>query len=280
VPARAWRLPSGGQVVGLGGAGEEVHVAQARTVTTLGPDNTSVMDLDVPRSHAIVAISRRGERIAVFGPQGLRVGEPKSFDRRSTALSSGALRQPPLVLDGPGFRLLRNDLWDLDVPENIWRAQVSEGKTAIDPSQRWIAVGDAAGVVTVVSAADGSVGHSPRVRADDDGLGVAALDITLKREVVWLDSAGRATCGSESEHVLPAAPLSMPAAVVAVSQGMWALRDGRAVFVRCASGVTRKTCAVSSRQPDPRSAALTSTNGRVYAAGLAHGLVVELPSCS
>lgn len=280
VKARSWRLPVAGRIVGIGGVSGDLRIAQRLRVSRLSSTGGVEALLDPPAEARIVALSHRGGRVGLEDRDGLRVGRPEAFDPASTALwSFGELGQP-IVFDNHPARIYAGALWDLDVPHRLWFPEAYGDAAALDPSQRWLAVGEELGTVTVLSTEDGTrVRELPRLSRARSAAEISALALAPRGEVFTLDRAGWVGCGSASVPALPLAPPAMPAAVALADGGVWALRGGSAVFVDCAPPVPRRVCEVHGGRGDPRSAELFALDGRVYAAGVVAGAVVELPRC-
>lgn len=279
VAVKLWRLPAAGRVVALGGVPGDLRVAQRLQLSRL----TSAGDAEVlmipPAGARLAALSRHGLRIGVEEQEGLRVGRVEPLDRGSTVLWSTLGVERPIVFDGHPARIYAEALWDLDVPRRAWFPETYGEAAALDPGQRWLAVGDEEGEVTVLSTEDGK-GEQGLPRASEARLAaeISALAVSRKGEVFTLDRAGWVGCGSAAAPALPLAPPAMPAAIVPFEGGAWAVRGGTAVFVDC-SPVPRRVCEVRGEEGDPRSASLLALDGRVYAAGVVIGAVVELPRC-
>lgn len=276
----AWRLPEAGRVIAVAKTPAGVRVAQPGAVSEVEEDEGEAILLNPPEGQRIIALSRRGERAAVRSREGVRAGRTESFDFDATMLS-GFEAAPILVFDAHPARIFDGFLWDLDVPRNVWRPY-SYGAiaSAVDPTQRFLALGDEEGVVTVRSAESGRrLRTLPRGSEAEIAPEIIALAIGSDGGVASLDRAGWVSCGLGSAAALPLAPPSMPGAVALADDGAWALRGGRAAFVACGGPGPALVCEILGPEADLRSAALTVADGRVYAAGLVRGAVVELPGC-
>jgi hypothetical protein len=279
VAVKSWTLPAAGRVVALGGVPGDLRVAQRLQLSRL----TSAGDIETlmvpPAGAQLVALSRHGRRIGVEDQEGLRVGRVEPLDRGSTVLGSISEVERPIVFDGYPARIYAEALWDLDIPRRAWFPEAYGATAALDPGQRWLAVGEEEGGVTVLSTEDGKEDRElPRASEARLAAEISALAISRRGEVFTLDRAGWVGCGSAAAPALPLAPPAMPAAIVPGDGGVWAIRGGTAVFVDCAP-VPRRVCEVRGEEGDPRSAGLLALDGRVYAAGIVIGAVVELPQC-
>lgn len=285
--AQAWQLPYAGRVLQMANAPEGVRVAQARGVSTLKPSGMSSVGLDDPRRQAIMAISRRGTRVAVRLRDGLHLASAITLEVDRTALG-GYHMNAAIPLDGPRPRILTSTLWDLSVPRDEWASLNPDASTvllaaglpvAIDAGQRRLIVGHDDGSLTVSAVADGRLLRTVPRRARGRFAGeIVAVELDMTGREVALDRAGWLTCGRASAHVLPLAPPMLAAAIAVVAGDAWVLRGGRAVKVRCGPRL-RVLCSVTGPHGDLRSAALVVRGDRVLAAGLQLAKVVMLPRC-
>jgi len=276
----AWTMPSAGRVVGLGGTPGDLLVAQRLQLSRLEPDGSSASVLALPSGSSFVALSLHGRRVAFEDAEGIHAGRTGRYDPGSTALSGSPPHAGVLVLDGHPARLFQGRLWDLDVPRMVWWSHAYGQISAIDPTRRYIVLGEEEGRAAVISAHTGRREwnvhrRSPASTANE----IAALAITTEGEVANLDRAGWVSCGGGSVPLFPLAPPDMPAAIAFRGKDVWATRGGIAVLVECGPGEPRRVCEIRGRDGDPRSPALVAIRGRVYAAGLKRGKIVLLPRC-
>ena len=270
-------LQSRGRVVALAVRDDgRVVAAQARVVTVVGGDGPVV---ELRRGHRASGVSSDGSTLLTRSIDGARVSPLAKPDYEGVAL--GVRRdQAATVLSGQDRRVVSAGLWELRIPRRVWRPTLFGTVQGVDTGETIVATGGQDGKVSLTDLRTGkTLAELPRVARAALAPEVTAIDVDAQQRTAWLDRAGWLTCDGQARRVLPLAPPGLATAVRLTRDGAWVMRGGRAVRVVCGDEALEIACTVRSDHADLRSAALAAGPGRMYAAGVRTGTIVELPSC-
>jgi hypothetical protein len=275
VPGNVLSAP--GRVVALAVRDDgRLVAAQARVVTVIGGDGRVI---ELRRGHRVAGLSSDGSTLLTRSAAGARVSLLTKPDYEDVALDVRG-DQAATVLSGQARRVVSAGLWELRVPRRVWRPTLFGTVQGVDTRETIVATGGHDGKVSLTDLRTGkTLAELPRIARAAVAPEVTAIDVDARQRTAWLDRAGWLTCYGRARKVMPLAPPGLAAAVRLTRDGAWVVRGGRAVRVVCGDEALEIACTARSDDADLRSAALAAGPGRMYAAGVRIGTIVELPSC-